>query len=328
MCAILIMSTLAVGAIGPHRSVSVGRWLNFRGWRLWRAWMKFVALEIISDWESIGQRRVDGNGRASSTCVNTGSNHGATNGSITNAGDSHGNSRGFDLKNDQAIFAIVPHGIFPFALGFATLPEAVVNAIGTIQPVVASATGIVPFLKTVIDWIGGIDASRTAVDHALSSGSRIGVAPGGIAEMFEGYPKPGTDPDGEYTLLRNRTGFVRMAIKHRLPIVPVYCFGSSKFFHRVQLPEFVEKISNLLRISICPFFGPWGLPVPYRTRLLYAVGRPIFPPSSMMQGIEGVGREGDDVVEHVHGQVRTELYRIFEKYKFYYGWDRKSLEIV
>ena len=83
-----------------------------------------------------------------------------------------------------------------------------------------------------------------------------------------------------------------------------------------------------MRISICPFFGPCGLPVPYRTRLLYAVGRPIFPPSSVMEGIEGVGPEGDDVVEHVHAQVRTELYRIFEKYKSSYGWDRKSLEIV
>ena len=72
----------------------------------------------------------------------------------------------------------------------------------------------------------GSDASRSAVDKALSEGSRIGVAVGGIAEMFEGYPKHLTHPDEEYTIVRK--GIVRLAIKHGIPIIPVYCFGSTK----------------------------------------------------------------------------------------------------
>ena len=44
------------------------------------------------------------------------------------------------------------------------------------------------------------DASRLSVDRALAAGDRIGLAPGGISEMFEGYPKPGTHRDEEYAI--------------------------------------------------------------------------------------------------------------------------------
>ena len=97
------------------------------------------------------------------------------------------------------------------------------------------------------------DASRTAVDHALTSGSRIGVAPGGIAEMFEGYPKPGTNPDGEYALLHNRTGFVRMAIKHRLPIVgdSIYDYNYSETGGRCIIMDGCA--------SVCSVVNRWSL---------------------------------------------------------------------
>ena len=76
--------------------------------------------------------------------------------------------------------------------------------------------------------------------------------------MFEGYPKPGRLPDDEYALLKSRKGFVKLALKHKIPLVPVYCFGGNKMFKRLQLPTVVEKISNFLRISIVLFFGKYG----------------------------------------------------------------------
>lgn len=79
-----------------------------------------------------------------------------------------------------------------------------------------------------------------------------------FVEMFEGYPKPGRSPDDECALLKNRKGFVRLALKNKIPLIPVYCFGGSKTFRRIQLPKVVEKISNLLRISIVIVFGKYG----------------------------------------------------------------------
>mmetsp|Transcript_5329 Transcript_5329/g.7821 ORF Transcript_5329/g.7821 Transcript_5329/m.7821 type:complete len:367 (-) Transcript_5329:1312-2412(-) len=290
---------MAVGAalaalcilIGPYRHRKVGKALGFRNWDVWKSWLRFVAFEVIQD----------------------------TTGADPNGGD------WFDLRDRQSILSIIPHGIFPFALGLAALPEEAEHAFGSFRPIVATATSLFPILRTILSWLGSVDASRGSVNKALSNGLSVGVAPGGIPEMFEGYPKPGTHPDDECALLANRKGFIRMAIRHGVPVIPVYTFGATKMFKRLQLPWVFEYISKMLRISLCLFFGQLGLPVPFRQRLLYVMGRPIFPPE--MGGIVD-----DEVlqeqVDAMHQKFCDELIRIFDKYKDCYGWQRKRLEIV
>jgi hypothetical protein len=85
--------------------------------------------------------------------------------------------------------------------------------------VVASATLRIPVLRHVILWLGGVDAHKAAVTRCLDQGESLAVAPGGIAEMFWGFPRPGCGPDEEYALLRGRKGFVRLALEHGLPLV-------------------------------------------------------------------------------------------------------------
>lgn len=289
-----VVSAAALAVAGPHRSKRVGLFLNARRWRLWKAWMNFIAFEVVSD--QVGDS-------------SDGANYG-------------GNRRRMN-KEDQAILAVVPHGIFPFALAFAALPERAAAAFGEFRPVVATATSLFPFVRTFLAWIGAVDASRAAVDKALSGGARIGLAPGGIAEMFEGYPKPMTHPDDEYAILKERKGFIRMAIKHGVPVIPVYCFGATKMLNRLQLPSIVENISKLLRISFCIFFGRWGLPIPFRTKLLYVMGKTLFPPVASQD--DSVFRQQ---VEEMHVRFCQELRRIFERHKGGYGWEDKTLRLV
>jgi len=296
----LILSAATLAVTGPHRSQRVGRWLNARRWRLWQAWMNFIAFEVISD-----------QGGDSSSSDNT------------YAGAHTNNEKTVLRRDDQAILAVVPHGIFPFALAFAALPERAARAFGEFRPVVATATALFPFVRTFLGWLGAVDASREAVDCALAEGARIGLAPGGIAEMFEGYPKPLTHPDDEYAILEGRKGFIRMAIKHGVPVVPVYTFGATKMLKRVQLPGFVEQISKLLRISICVFFGRWGLPIPYRAKLLYVMGKALYPPTAS-QDDELFRQQVDDM----HQNFCMELRRIFDRHKHAYGWEDKSLKII
>lgn len=174
------------------------------------------------------------------------------------------------------------------------------------------------------------DASKSSVDQALSEGHRIGLAPGGIAEMFEGYPKPLTHPDEEYAILQSRKGFIRMAVKHGIPVIPVYCFGATKMLKRLQLPLF-ENLSKLLRISICVFFGSWGLPMPFRQRLLYVLGRPIFPPQLEDGSTPPLSEDSplfEKLVGVMHKTFCEELQSLFERHKETYGWDRKKLRLV
>lgn len=221
---------------------------------------------------------------------------------------------------DQAILAFVPHGIFPFAFAFGALPEWSQAAFGSFQPVIATATNLFPVVRTILHWLSSVDASRSSVDAALSQGRRIGLVPGGIAEMFEGYPKPNTLPDEEYAIVRK--GFLRMAVKHNVPVVPVYCFGSTKFFRRLH-SSLLERVSNLIRVSLCLFYGKYGLPIPFRQRLLYVIGRPIEPPSSS----SGSASE-EEQVDRMYQQFCDELLRLFERHKDAYGWSHKTLKLL
>ena len=173
------------------------------------------------------------------------------------------------------------------------------------------------------------DATRSSVETAISRGDRIGIAPGGISEMFEGYPKPMTHPNDECAILQARKGFIRLAVKYGVPVVPVYCFGSTKILKRLQLPSIVEKVSNALRISICLFFGQWGLPIPFRQRFLYAVGDPIYPPTYGNPSSGSISNASlENSVNEMHAKFCDEIVKLFDKYKAAYGWDRKTLRIV
>lgn len=93
-------------------------------------------------------------------------------------------------------------------------------------------------------------------------------------------------------------------------------------FRRLNLP-ILDRISSLLRASIVVFFGVWGLPIPFRQRLLYVVGNPITPPSATEAGI---GEQ--QAVDKMHKQFCCELLRIFDRHKEAYGWGHKSLTLL
>lgn len=116
----VLLSLMTLAAVGPYRSARVGKWLRLKQWRLWKSWLKFVAFEVHCDVPS----------------------------SL--------NDKDFNVKKDQAILAICPHGIFPFALGFAVLPELAERVFGQFRPVVATATNLFPFLRTILSWLNAV----------------------------------------------------------------------------------------------------------------------------------------------------------------------------
>ena len=153
------------------------------------------------------------------------------------------------------------------------------------------------------------------MDLAISRGDRVGIVPGGISEIFEGYPKPGAHPDEEYSIVRK--GFLRLALQNGVPVIPIYCFGSTKMFRRLHFPV-LERLSRWIRASVVIFYGVFGLPIPYRQRLLYVIGDPIHPPVAA----------GEQAVDEMHQRFCNELLRIFDRNKDSYGWHNKTLKIL
>ena len=89
-----------------------------------------------------------------------------------------------------------------------------------------------------------MDAKPSELIKALKKNWSLGIAPGGIAEMFWGYPKPGCKPNEEYAFLKSRKGFLRMAMRQGTPVVPVYCFGNSHAMHKAKTPWVLEALSR------------------------------------------------------------------------------------
>ena len=109
-----------VAAIGPHRSQRVGHFLNFRKWKLWKAWLNFVAFEVVTSSSAKEKKPMM--------------------------------KSPVDIKKDQVIYAVIPHGIVPFALGFSAIAEEAVKIFGTFRPVAATATIFFPFVRTFLGW--------------------------------------------------------------------------------------------------------------------------------------------------------------------------------
>mmetsp|Transcript_6028 Transcript_6028/g.12060 ORF Transcript_6028/g.12060 Transcript_6028/m.12060 type:complete len:363 (+) Transcript_6028:27-1115(+) len=223
---------------------------------------------------------------------------------------------------EQKVLAIVPHGLMPYPLALAALsPEAERTAFGRFRVVAATAARFVlPGLALFIRSIDGVDASRASVDAAMGEGQSIAVSPGGIDEMFINYPSEGWSKHEEGAVLANRKGFLRLCLKHSVPVVPIFCFGASNMMRRVNVPG-AEALSKVLKASIILIYGRMGFPVPFRTNLRYVMGNPIWP-------VEGMDEEVN--VEGMHEAFTEEIHRIFEEHKEIYekSWEGKELRIV
>ena len=178
------------------------------------------------------------------------------------------------IPSQQTVYAMAPHGIIPFSLGVTAFGR-LNTLLNDLKIVTASATRLVPFFSHTLRLGGSIDASATVVDQYLKNGESLGITPGGIAEMYVGYPQPSYLPNHEYAVLNSRKGFVRLAMKHGASIRPCYVFGASKLYKRIVMPQWIEWISNKLRFSLILFYGKYGLPIPFENSLVYALSNSI-----------------------------------------------------
>jgi hypothetical protein len=113
--AALVLGFTGILAAGPQHSRKFGDCLGVRKWRLWKAWIKFFAMEIIVD-------------QPLSSILTL-------------------------ARDDKAVLAFVPHGIFPFPLALAVLPEIAQQAFGIFRPVVATATALFPLVRDILMWV-------------------------------------------------------------------------------------------------------------------------------------------------------------------------------
>lgn len=86
-----------------------------------------------------------------------------------------------------------------------------------------------PILRDLCKRIGCIAVTWQSLNAALSKGLNVFLVPGGAQESI--YALPGTFK----VMLKRRRGFVRLALKQGLPLVPIIAYGENDMFNVLEL---------------------------------------------------------------------------------------------
>lgn len=154
------------------------------------------------------------------------------------------------------LLCVFPHGVLctgafgsfaTEALGFSdTFPGM------TPHMLILGGHFMVPFFRELLSWLGMCSASAQSISYLLDpqrgSGRCAALLVGGASESLNCH-------SGEYrVVLKNRRGFVRLALQNGAPLVPVISFGEVELYEQVPNPvgsrvrrvqEWVKRVSGI-----------------------------------------------------------------------------------
>lgn len=133
-------------------------------------------------------------------------------------------------------------------------------------------------LGRLLQRLGAVRASHDNAERALRAGGQVVVYPGGDLDAYRRFDRR------ERVVFGPRAGFVRLAQRTGLPVVPVVAQGAHRSALIVHEGHRLARVLGLrrgLRVQCCPValalpwgvaIGPWmpylPLPFPIRLRLL------------------------------------------------------------
>jgi 1-acyl-sn-glycerol-3-phosphate acyltransferase len=165
-----------------------------------------------------------------------------------------------------------------------------------------------PGLSVMLRRYGTVSASHDNAGRALDSGSAVLVYPGGD---FESY-RPSWHSDR--VEFGGRSGFVRLALRHGVPIVPVVAIGGQETALFMARGQRLAKALQLhrLRLKVLPLqiAPPWGLTVldlPGRFPLPAEITIQVLPPVDLVQRF---GRDPNE--EQVYAELTHDMQRALD----------------
>lgn len=228
------------------------------------------------------------------------------------------------LPSRNYIFGYHPHGIMCLGAfcNFGTEATGVSKKFPGIKPYLATLAGNfrMPVLRDYLMSGGICPVDRDTIDYILSkngTGNAVVIVVGGAAESLE------CRPGKNVVTLKQRKGFVRIALQHGADLVPVYSFGENEAYKQVVFEEgswgrwVQRKFQKYIGFAPCVFHGcgffsaeSWGL-VPYSNPITTVVGEPITVPK--------MEQPSQKDVDLYHSMYLTSLEKLFDKYKTKFG---------
>jgi hypothetical protein len=196
------------------------------------------------------------------------------------------------------LFAAQPHGILSFVGMCAAVskPEDVMR----VPTATASAVLQTPLLKNLMGIFNLVDASAHNVKKILKGGGSVLIYIGGIAELFKSCRTE------ERLYLKKRKGFIKLALREGVDVVPIYLFGNTSVLSALKHGP-LATLSRKLQVSLTWFWGKYYLPIPRDEKILYVVGKPL--------GLPHIEEPTQEDIDKWHGVYCEEVRKLFEMYK-------------
>ncbi len=163
---------------------------------------------------------------------------------------------GFDhLNEEKALFVGNHNGMITFEV--VMLFYAWYKRFGLSRRALGLAHGIAVdnfFFRWLCPKIGAIPADPQVADEAMSRGYSLLVYPGGEKEAFRTYK------DRKKMDFFGRKGFIKLALRNKVPIVPIVSCGAHETYVILNRGEELAK-----RLGLYDRFRLHGLPITYRS---------------------------------------------------------------
>ncbi|RHN41802.1 putative diacylglycerol O-acyltransferase [Medicago truncatula] len=173
----------------------------------------------------------------------------------------------------------------------------------------------IPYLRQIWTWLGFSYVTKKNLISLLVAGESCIIVPGGMRETL--FMEHGC----ENVYLKERKGFVRIAMEMGHPLVPVFCFGQTNIYKWWKASgKLIQNLASSMKIFPLIFWGKFGSPVPFKNPLYVVVGKPI--------QVEKIPEPTSEQVAKVHSEFVEALQELFERHKTQAGCTNLELKIV
>eukprot|EP01117_Protostelium_nocturnum_P000708 TRINITY_DN1085_c0_g2_i1.p1 TRINITY_DN1085_c0_g2~~TRINITY_DN1085_c0_g2_i1.p1 ORF type:complete len:289 (+),score=113.45 TRINITY_DN1085_c0_g2_i1:222-1088(+) len=181
----------------------------------------------------------------------------------------------------------------------------------------------IPLYRDILICLGLASVSLSSCNKILSmkDPTSIVIVVGGAAEALDAHPQTNS------LTLRKRKGFIKVALRNGVSLVPVFSFGENDLYTQIPNPKgsklrkFQDWVCRVAGVSPPAFYGrgvfnyDYGI-LPKRKQVATVFGKPI--------KCEKIENPSDEQVNKIQELYIDELMRIYDKYKDVYAPDRKS----
>jgi hypothetical protein len=223
-------------------------------------------------------------------------------------------------KGAQFIFAVFPHGVNSDyrILMDGILHESFPNIAEKIRTLAATILFRVISLRELSLWTGCVDARRDVANRLLDRGRSLLVLPGGMDEQIR------TTHGREQIYLKHRKGFLKLAMRKGVPVVPVYVFGASDLYYTSRAFFGLRlKIMKNLGFCIPLFIGKWGsplCPLPVKTTIVFG--------NALKFDMKEIGNPTQSELDAAHELFMRNIRQLFDENKVKLGYGDRELEIL